>query len=64
MQKMTNDEVRQRVIFDGLHLDIPSEYPTQIQSIMKACWNGVPSNRPSFFLISNILTKLTFSISL
>jgi hypothetical protein len=57
---MTNDEVRQRVIFDGLRLPIPSEYPTDIQSIMKACWNKDPSNRPSFFLISNILTNLTF----
>ncbi len=60
LQDMTMDEVRQRVIFDGLRLPIPIEYPETVQTIMKACWNQIPSKRPSFLLISNILTSLTF----
>ena len=42
----------------GEHLPIPEEYPPTVISIMKACWQKSPSKRPSFLLISSLLTKL------
>ena len=42
----------------GLRLSIPEDYPPTVVSIMKACWQLSPSKRPSFLLISSLLTKL------
>ena len=46
-------------ICGGHRLSIPEEYPPMIQRIMKACWNSEPEKRPSFLLISSLLTNLT-----
>ena len=46
-------------ICSGHRLSIPVEYPPVIQRIMKACWNSEPEKRPSFLLISSLLTNLT-----
>ena len=42
----------------GVRLSIPEAYPPTVISIMKACWQHSPSKRPSFLLISSLLTKL------
>ena len=47
-------------IIGGLKPDIPTCYPCTVQKIMKACWHKQPSKRPSFLLVSSLLTNLTF----
>ena len=47
-------------IIGGLKLEVPHMYPPTVQKIMKACWHIEPSKRPSFLLISSLLTNLTF----
>ena len=49
-------------VYDGHRLSVPSDYPPKIARIMKACWNKKPINRPSFLLISALLTNMTFGI--
>lgn len=43
-------------VTQGYRLVIPEEYPESVQKIMKSCWNTEPTKRPSFFLISSILS--------
>ena len=47
-------------IRSGIRLEIPSQYPSTIERIMKACWHREPSKRPSFLLVASILTNFTF----
>ena len=54
---MNNTQVAVNVN-QGMRLSIPEEYPPTVISIMKACWQHHPSKRPSFLLISSLLTKL------
>ena len=54
---MNNTQVAVNVN-QGMRLSIPEEYPPIVISIMKACWQHHPSKRPSFLLISSLLTKL------
>ena len=54
---MNNTQVAVNVN-QGMRLSIPEEYPPIVISIMKACWQYHPSKRPSFLLISSLLTKL------
>ena len=41
---------------DGYRLPLPRKIPPVLGSIMKACWQGDPSKRPSFLLICTLLT--------
>lgn len=45
---------------EGHRLAVPELYPPTIKRIMKACWHQVPEKRPSFLLISNLLTNVQF----
>ena len=45
----------------GLRLKIPEPYPLTVAKIMKACWHQNPAKRPSFLLISSLLTTYAFS---
>lgn len=47
-------------VIGGHKLETPSVYPPTVQKIIKACWHKEPSKRPSFLLISSLLTNLTF----
>ena len=48
-------------ITSGFLLNIPSDYPENVQKIMRACWLKDPAKRPSFLLISNIIQhEVTF----
>ena len=44
----------------GMRLTIPESYPPMVAKIMKACWHQIPSKRPSFLLISSLLTTHAF----
>ena len=56
-KEMNNTQVAVNVN-QGMRLSIPEAYPPIVISIMKACWQHHPSKRPSFLLISSLLTKL------
>ena len=43
----------------GYTMPIPDQCPSNIGKIMKSCWKFEPSKRPSFTLISVLLTRLT-----
>ena len=51
-----NMEVATQVT-DGLRLTIPYDYPDVVQRIIKASWHKEASKRPSFLLISNLLSN-------
>ena len=53
---LQNDEVVEKVI-QGYPLPVPRHTPQMIVRIMKACWKIDPSLRPSFLLISKLLTE-------
>ena len=44
----------------GTRLSIPESYPPTVAKIMKACWHHNPAKRPSFLLISSLLTSHAF----
>ena len=44
----------------GQRLTIPESYPPTAVKIMKACWHQNPAKRPSFLLISSLLTSHAF----
>lgn len=44
----------------GYRMPIPKECPLVVTKIMKACWSLKPSKRPSFLLISILLTRSNF----
>ena len=48
-------------IAQGMRLPIPELYPPTVANIMKACWQQSPAKRPSFLLISSLLTTHTFN---
>lgn len=48
-------------IAQGMRLSIPESYPTTVTNIMRACWQQNPAKRPSFLLISSLLTTHTFN---
>lgn len=48
-------------IATGYRLPTPRNGPPIVAHIMKACWNTEPSNRPSFLLITNLLTTQMIS---
>ena len=48
-------------IAQGKRLPIPEPYPTTVARIMKACWHQNPAKRPSFLLISSLLTTNAFN---
>ena len=50
-----NDEAVQKVP-RGVQVPIPRDAPRLVAHIMKACWHSEPAKRPSFCLISNVLT--------
>ena len=56
---MTNQEVIANVC-TGTRLALPEPYPESVRSIMKACWQNEPSERPSFLLIAMIVTNVVF----
>ena len=45
----------------GLRLEIPADYPSIVERIMKACWQEEPTKRPSFVLIAQLLTSYAFT---
>ena len=45
------------IIYKDLRLDLPKEYPGEIQSMMKACWRKEPTKRPNFLILSSILSQ-------
>ena len=45
------------VIYKNLRLDIPKEYPLEIQLLMKACWRTEPTKRPNFLILSTNLSQ-------
>lgn len=44
-------------VTSGYRMPIPEEYPELAQKIMKACWQRDPGKRPTFELISSLLTR-------
>ena len=49
-------------VIKGYRLPVPRDCPQVVVRIMKSCWNQNPEKRPSFLLISTLLsTKATFS---
>jgi serine/threonine protein kinase len=46
-------------INEGLRLPVPRGAPSIVAKIMKACWHRNPSKRPSFLLISTLLSTRT-----
>ena len=60
--ELTNIQIPSK-ISSGYRLSIPSPYPDTVASIMKACWQKKPENRPSFTLIiSALLSNMTFPV--
>lgn len=51
-----NDEVMEKVI-GGFLMPVPRNVPQMVIHIMKACWKTDPHLRPSFLLISKLLTE-------
>ena len=47
----------------GMRLGIPEPYPPTVAKIMKACWQQIPTKRPSFLLIASLLTTHAFTSS-
>ena len=47
-------------VIRGHRLMVPEPYPTTVERIMKNCWHKIPDKRPSFLLISSLLTNVTF----
>ena len=60
---MNNIEVAVNVS-QGMRLAIPEPYPPTVVRIMKACWQEIPSKRPSFMLIALLLTNAHFGATL
>lgn len=46
-----------RVMIKDDRLDIPSDAPTDMADIMKACWAGVSRDRPTFNDITEMLSR-------
>ena len=44
-------------VVQGHTLPIPCQCPQTVAKIMKSCWHLIPSERPSFALISIVLTR-------
>ena len=44
----------------GYTMSVPNECPPTMAKIMRACWRFKPSKRPSFLLISILLTRSNF----
>ena len=42
----------------GYTMPVPDQCPSNIAKIMKSCWKFKPSDRPSFTLITVLLTRL------
>ena len=53
---MTNEEMIAKVAC-GYRMPTPRNRPAIVIKIMKACWSKEPEKRPSFLLISKLLTK-------
>ena len=53
---MENEEMIAKVA-NGYRMPVPRGHPPLVIRIMKACWNKGAAKRPSFLLISNLLTK-------
>ena len=45
------------LIYKNLRLDLPKEYPPEIQSMMEACWRKEPAKRPNFLILSATLSQ-------
>ena len=56
---MSNHQVAANVCL-GTRLTIPEPYPSTVVSIMKACWQHMPSKRPSFLLIASLLANVFY----
>jgi len=41
----------------GVRPEIPESWPAELVELMKKCWSGIPSERPSFEVIRGILEK-------
>ena len=52
---MENNEMMVRVA-GGYRMPDPQNCPPLVVRIMKSCWNSEPAKRPSFLLISKLLT--------
>ena len=50
-------------VSEGYRMPIPRGCPGLAAKIMRACWQHEPRNRPSFLLISNLLTQHACFIS-
>ena len=61
--EFNNVQVLSKVL-SGHRLSIPPAYPASVASIMKACWQKKPEKRPSFLLISTVLTNVTLQVQL
>ena len=55
-----DDEVAAK-IKTGYSLTIPSDYPKQVQIIMRSCWSSEPTRRPTFLHINWSLNQVNFS---
>ena len=53
---MQNEEMVVNVT-NGYRIHTPQRLPPLVIQIMRACWNTNPRKRPSFLLISNLLTS-------
>ena len=44
-------------VANGYRMPIPRSCPSLVANIMKACWQHNPGSRPSFLLITHLLTQ-------
>ena len=56
---LSNTQVAANVC-TGKRLHIPEPYPEDVKTIMGACWQDQPSERPSFLLIALVLTTIVY----
>ena len=49
-------------VSEGYRMPVPRGCPGIVAKIMRACWQHEPGNRPSFLLISKLLTQALLTI--
>jgi len=55
---LTNLDVAQKVVAEGLRLHIPDECPFVFKNLMEQCWKTDPDTRPDFKEICYILDTI------
>jgi serine/threonine protein kinase len=59
---MSLTDVKIEVVEDKARPDLPSSTPESLKRLIKACWNHVAADRPSFIEIEDVLTSILIEI--